>query len=709
MNMQTQLLLRAGLAAVMTLVAVKLNARGLEVQDAAQITALVSRQSVFKSTPIANPTSPGGRYGYAIRDGLLVVYDGTSLGIVARIPLDESVTGPVVVHPKGTTVYVPTQSSILEIDTRSRTVVRSLPMGGATQMLISSDGLRLYVAGEIGGPRSSAMADIDVQAFSVRASLALPLAPGSLALLPDNSKLYVPLPQTRTTAGSVYVYDTRQLQFVRQIPVLVTGMLAPDPSGRFIYAATRDGVPVISTLTDTVISTIALPQVPNPPGSIPVATAIAFSPDGSLAYVAAYRTGLYFGASAGWVVVMDTRTHQSLGVIDLQQFGGALVVDPDGSRVYVSGNVLGDSARPNSLPPAGVAVIDTATRTVVATLPPQSNLIYTVGLHSLSLNPLNGKLYALDALTMSEIDTGSYSISATMPVRQYDIAALAPLFAPDPPAAPGAPWHFALLSRNNTYLIEPWGSFGDLSVAGDYDGDARADLAVLRPLEGSDEAVWYVKRSSDGGVVRQQWGARSLGDIPVPADYDGDGRADIAVWRVPIGEWEIRGSATGAITSVRFGTHADIPVPADYDGDRRADLASYRAGTWEIYGSVVGNTQRRLGSGLDLPVPGDYDGDGRADAAVFGPMTGAWTILQSASGAQRTVSWGAAGDIPVPADYDGDRVTDIAIWRPGTGAWWVISSRSGAVLSTTWGAAGDQPEPFDFDGDGKADLGVHRR
>lgn len=706
MNKQMQLLLRVGLAAFTALVAANLSARGLEVQDPVQIAAFARGQAAQTSAPMPKVASVGGRYGYAVRDGLLVVYDSANLGVVARIPLDATVTGPVLVHPQGTAVYVPTRSSILEIDTRSRTVVRSLPVGGASLLQISSDGLHLYAAGQIDSPDRNALVDIDARAYSVRASLPLPAPPSGLVLLPDNSKLYVPLYQTADSEGTVYVYDPHQLQFIRQIPVRLTGTLAPDPTGRFLYASARDSVPVISTETDTVIASIPLPSQFHPVFVSSIATSIEFSPDGSLAYVAAYRSGLFFGASAGWVVVVDTRTHQSVAEIELQQYGGALVVDPDGAHVYVSGSVLGSTGRPNTAPPAGVAVIDTATRTVVATIPPQSDLPYP---GALSLNSLTGKLYAMDAVTMSEIDTASYSISAILPKVRYDSAAFAPLFAPDPATAPGAPWHYVLLSRNNNYLIEPWGGFGDLSVAADYDGDARADLAVLRPLEGSEESIWYVKRSSDGGVVRQQWGARSLGDIPVPADYDGDGRSDIAVWRVPIGEWEIRGSATGAITSVRFGTHEDVPVPADYDGDRRADLASYRAGIWEIYGSLVGNTQRTLGSGVDLPVPGDYDGDGRADAAVFGPMTGAWTILHTASGAQRTVSWGGPGDIPVPADYDGDRVTDIAIWRPGTGAWWVISSRNGAILSATWGAAGDQPEPFDFDGDGKADLGVHRR
>ncbi len=240
-------------------------------------------------------------------------------------------------------------------------------------------------------------------------------------------------------------------------------------------------------------------------------------------------------------------------------------------------------------------------------------------------------------------------------------------------------------------------------TSADFDGDFKTDISVFRPSSG----VWYINHSSNNTFRIQGFGLN--GDIPTPEDYDGDSISDIGIFRPSSGTWYHYLSSSNTVGIVQFGANGDTPAAGDYDGDGKADFAVFRAseGNWYRLNTSNGaSVVQQFGLAGDIPTPGDYDGDGKYDVSLWRPANGVWYRINSSNNILGQVGFGASGDIPVQGDFDGDFKTDQAVFR--NGAWYVLNSSNNAVAITNWGLAGDVPVVGDYDGDNRDDIGVFR-
>jgi subtilisin-like proprotein convertase family protein len=241
---------------------------------------------------------------------------------------------------------------------------------------------------------------------------------------------------------------------------------------------------------------------------------------------------------------------------------------------------------------------------------------------------------------------------------------------------------------------------GNSDARADFDGDGKSDLSVFRPGTG----IWYMNRSQ-AGFAAVNWGI--AGDTPVPGDYDGDDKTDPAIYRpsntAGVPDFYVLKSSTGTVTGAEFGLVGDVPVVGDYNGDDIDDYSVYRASTgiWYTMTNTGAVTLTNVGT-TGTPVSGDFNGDDISDIAMFN--AGTWTIRLS-GGATITPTWGQAGDKLVPADYDGDGKDDLAVFRNGQ---WLIHGSAGVDSTVNWGVAGDIPVPGNYDGDTKEDVAIYR-
>jgi hypothetical protein len=258
----------------------------------------------------------------------------------------------------------------------------------------------------------------------------------------------------------------------------------------------------------------------------------------------------------------------------------------------------------------------------------------------------------------------------------------------------------------------------------DFDGDGASDLTVARDVVPGN-LIWYIKLSS-GSFIAQQFGVNN--DWFVPEYYDSDNKADIAVWRQgdftnQQGYFYILRSTNGTVQVIPWGLWLDTPEKTqDFDGDNLADPTTVRfpSGgklTWYTILSITGQVRvSTFGTvATDGPIRGDFDGDGKADLAVrrCQGTQNSFVIRPSSGGLAYTVPFGLCGnpgDMSVAGDFDGDGKSDVATYRWSAAQWRYKSSASGFTIVKQFGIPqSDLPSPGDYDGDGRTDFAQFRQ
>ena len=227
-------------------------------------------------------------------------------------------------------------------------------------------------------------------------------------------------------------------------------------------------------------------------------------------------------------------------------------------------------------------------------------------------------------------------------------------------------------SVNNKFVIRRPGNIVTIFFPGnppitptkalfDFDGDGRSDISVFRPDPGNeDNNYWRVLQSSNNQIRNFEWGIAADADSLAPADYDGDGKTDFAIYRRSENNFYIYNSMDNSVRVENFGIAGDILTVGDWDNDEKADISVYRPGTQSVFyfrassNNPNGNiTFVPWGTTGDKPMSGDFDGDGNRTRR-FSSVKCDVVYQKSSNGQVRYVNFGLATDKFVPADYDGD-------------------------------------------------------
>ena len=303
-----------------------------------------------------------------------------------------------------------------------------------------------------------------------------------------------------------------------------------------------------------------------------------------------------------------------------------------------------------------------------------------------------------------------------------------------------------LLGRGDgTFVLNATYPGGASAVIGDLNGDGKADLVIAGGggINFSNGSVAVLVGNGDGtfqpGV---QYGAVPTGLVPVDiallADFNGDGKLDLAVASSQCALFTCPTTGPGAVSILlglgdgtflgeqeyAFPPGAGTVISADFNGDGKPDLAAQGGNGLGVFlGNGDGTFQAEVPTTLTQPpgeiAAGDFNGDGKADlATVFSNCVNnicspgdAVVLIGNGDGTfQPPVEYtvGLGPQNLAVGDFNGDGKPDLAVSGPNIVSI-LLNNGDGTfkphVDYPTGGSPG-QIATGDFNGDGKLDLVV---
>jgi hypothetical protein len=263
------------------------------------------------------------------------------------------------------------------------------------------------------------------------------------------------------------------------------------------------------------------------------------------------------------------------------------------------------------------------------------------------------------------------------------------------------------------------------AVIGDFNGDAKADLAVANDAS---DTVSVLLGNGDGTFTAAA--AAATGPNPIVlavGDFNGDGNADLAVVNngnntvsVLLGHRD--GTFTAAAIAVTGPDPRSVAV-GDFNGDGKADLAV--ANRFDSTVSILLGRGDGTFTAAARPTTdarpfsvavGDFDGNGIADLAVANQTGNSVSILLGRgdgtfAAATRVGTGTGTNPLSVAVgDFNGDGKADLAVVNETVGMVSILLGHGDGTFTATFApSTGVRPQSVavgDFNGDGKADLTV---